>query len=439
MTFLGTGHGGKIYRIDKDGKAELWFQASEMDVTSLVRDRKGTLYAATSPNGKIYKITDKGKGEEFFNPAEKYIWDLLFLDSGELLGGGRRERRHLPDLPARRRPDVLQGRGEPHPLPRADLPRGRRRRERRQRARLQDLDGGARGGPLRNALRRSSGPGPRPRRVDLRRGVGDADAGAEGRGLGGARASRQRGRPHRQRLRRREPARDRLGRGAARRPLGQGRRGALSPHRRRAGQAPVELRRRDDLLPSLARGREQGRLRHRRQRPDLFRGPGREGGSAPPAELRAGLPARAPRFQDLRPVEQPLLLRAAAHRAALHRGIHEPGPRRPDTGLMGAHRVGRRRGRRGLGPAPEPERQHERAQRDLDGLVALLRQDGGTGPQPEGPLPAGQGPPAHADRQGLARLQPPDRVLPAGERGPVGDPVGVPEAERGPPQAPGPG
>ena len=83
-TFLGTGHGGKVYRIDRDGKAELWFQAPEMDVTSLVRDKKGTLYAATSPNGKIYKITDKAKGEEFFNPAEKYIWDLLFLDSGEL-------------------------------------------------------------------------------------------------------------------------------------------------------------------------------------------------------------------------------------------------------------------------------------------------------------------------------------------------------------------
>jgi hypothetical protein len=84
LTFLGTGHGGKVYRIDKNGKADLWFQAPEMDVTALVRDRKGALYAATSPNGKVYKITDKGKGEEFFNPAEKYIWDLLVLDTGEM-------------------------------------------------------------------------------------------------------------------------------------------------------------------------------------------------------------------------------------------------------------------------------------------------------------------------------------------------------------------
>jgi sugar lactone lactonase YvrE len=84
VTYLGTGHGGKVYRITKDGKAEVWFQAPEMDVTCLVQDRKGTIYAATSPNGRIYKISAKGKGEEFFNPAEKYIWDLLFLDSGDL-------------------------------------------------------------------------------------------------------------------------------------------------------------------------------------------------------------------------------------------------------------------------------------------------------------------------------------------------------------------
>jgi sugar lactone lactonase YvrE len=83
-TFLGTGHGGKVYRIGNDGKSEVWFQAPEMDVTCLALDRKGVLYASTSPNGRIYKITGSGKGEEFFNPAEKYIWDLLFLDSGEL-------------------------------------------------------------------------------------------------------------------------------------------------------------------------------------------------------------------------------------------------------------------------------------------------------------------------------------------------------------------
>lgn len=84
VTYLGTGHGGKVYRIGKDGKAELYFQVPEMDVTCLVLDQKGILYAGTSPNGKVYKITDKLKGETFFDPAEKYIWDLAFMDSGKL-------------------------------------------------------------------------------------------------------------------------------------------------------------------------------------------------------------------------------------------------------------------------------------------------------------------------------------------------------------------
>ena len=83
--FLGTGHGGKIYRIGTDGKAELYFQTQEIDVTCLARDGKGALYAGTSPNGKIYRITAKGKGEEFFNPSEKYVWDLAFTGSGSLL------------------------------------------------------------------------------------------------------------------------------------------------------------------------------------------------------------------------------------------------------------------------------------------------------------------------------------------------------------------
>lgn len=83
--FLGTGHGGKVFRIGQDGRAELFFQTQELDVTSLVLDKKGVLYAGTSPNGKIYRIQEKGKGEPFFNPDEKYIWDLLFLENGLLI------------------------------------------------------------------------------------------------------------------------------------------------------------------------------------------------------------------------------------------------------------------------------------------------------------------------------------------------------------------
>jgi hypothetical protein len=83
--FLGTGHSGKIYKIDKSGKTELYYRVPEVDIYCLARDRKGDLYAGTSPNGKIYKITEKDKGSVFFDPAEKYIWDLMFTDTGSLL------------------------------------------------------------------------------------------------------------------------------------------------------------------------------------------------------------------------------------------------------------------------------------------------------------------------------------------------------------------
>ncbi|HNS05351.1 MAG TPA: hypothetical protein PKH53_05010 [Candidatus Saccharicenans sp.] len=85
VIYVGTGHNGRIYRLGEDRKAELYYQAPEVDITCLAVDQKGNLLAGTSPNGKIYKISAKGKGDEFFNPQEKYIWDLKFNSQGNLL------------------------------------------------------------------------------------------------------------------------------------------------------------------------------------------------------------------------------------------------------------------------------------------------------------------------------------------------------------------
>ncbi len=83
--FVGTGHGGNIYRIDSEGKAELYFHAPEMDVYCMAQDARGNLYAGSSPNGKIYKITASMTGGPFFDPEERYIWDLEFIDDDILL------------------------------------------------------------------------------------------------------------------------------------------------------------------------------------------------------------------------------------------------------------------------------------------------------------------------------------------------------------------
>jgi hypothetical protein len=83
--FLGTGHSGNIYKIDREGNPELYFHTPEMDVYCLAQDSRGHLYAGTSPNGKIYKITAPKAGEPFFDPEERYIWDLEFMNDDILL------------------------------------------------------------------------------------------------------------------------------------------------------------------------------------------------------------------------------------------------------------------------------------------------------------------------------------------------------------------
>src|SRR5215831_11337171 len=72
--YLGTGHDGKVFKVDAGGKG------------ALVVDRNDVLYAATSPDGKVYKI-ENGAAKEFFDPKAKYIWSLVFDKQGRLLVG----------------------------------------------------------------------------------------------------------------------------------------------------------------------------------------------------------------------------------------------------------------------------------------------------------------------------------------------------------------
>ncbi len=85
--YLGTGHEGRIYKVDHSGSGSLFFDSPEIDVTALALDRSGQLYAATSPDGKIYKVTPDGKATVFFDPEDKYIWSLAFDDKGYLYAG----------------------------------------------------------------------------------------------------------------------------------------------------------------------------------------------------------------------------------------------------------------------------------------------------------------------------------------------------------------
>lgn len=82
--FYATGHNGKVFRLQSNGKLEEWADLTEVQATALAIDPKGGLLIGASPSGKIYRVTKKGKAELFFETGEKYVWDLIFDRSGLL-------------------------------------------------------------------------------------------------------------------------------------------------------------------------------------------------------------------------------------------------------------------------------------------------------------------------------------------------------------------
>jgi hypothetical protein len=84
--YAGTGHRGRVYRIDKSGKSELLWSAEQPEVFAVTVDRKGVVYAATSPDGKVYRI-EKGQATEYFAPGARYIWSLAIAPDGALMVG----------------------------------------------------------------------------------------------------------------------------------------------------------------------------------------------------------------------------------------------------------------------------------------------------------------------------------------------------------------
>jgi len=85
--YLGTGHEGKVYKVDPQGKGSLYYQAKELDIYALALDSTDTLYVGTSPEGKVYKVTSAEQVTEFCNPEDKYIWSLMFDDAFNLYVG----------------------------------------------------------------------------------------------------------------------------------------------------------------------------------------------------------------------------------------------------------------------------------------------------------------------------------------------------------------
>lgn len=84
--YLGTGHRGRVYKIDSTGASSLVWTSDQPEVFAVAVDPSGVVYAATSPDGKVYRL-EKGKATEFYAPKSKYIWSLAFAKDGSLFVG----------------------------------------------------------------------------------------------------------------------------------------------------------------------------------------------------------------------------------------------------------------------------------------------------------------------------------------------------------------
>jgi hypothetical protein len=90
IVFAGSGSDGKVFRFGADGKAQVFFDAEELQVHALAAAPGGGLYVGTSPDGKVYRVAADGTHGVVFDPEERYIWALattpdrtLYVATGE--------------------------------------------------------------------------------------------------------------------------------------------------------------------------------------------------------------------------------------------------------------------------------------------------------------------------------------------------------------------
>jgi len=85
--YAGGGNDGIVWRIDREGKSSVAFDANELEVHALAVAADGAIFAATSPDGKVYRIDGKNPASGYFDPEDKYIWSLAFDGQGRLYVG----------------------------------------------------------------------------------------------------------------------------------------------------------------------------------------------------------------------------------------------------------------------------------------------------------------------------------------------------------------
>lgn len=85
--YVGTGHRGRLYRVDSSGASTLVWTAPETEIFAVTVAPDGSVFAGTSPGGKVYRIRN-GTAEPYYSPPEaRYIWALAPGADGALYVG----------------------------------------------------------------------------------------------------------------------------------------------------------------------------------------------------------------------------------------------------------------------------------------------------------------------------------------------------------------
>jgi sugar lactone lactonase YvrE len=85
--YAGSGNDGQVLRVRGQGKADVFFDAEELEVHALAQAPGGGLYVGTSPDGRIYRVDASGTSAVFFDPPDKYIWSLAVDAKGAVYAG----------------------------------------------------------------------------------------------------------------------------------------------------------------------------------------------------------------------------------------------------------------------------------------------------------------------------------------------------------------
>lgn len=90
--YAGTGHQGKLIRVDTNGRTTVVFSGQQSEIFAVTTDPKGNVYFGTSPNGGVYRV-ENGTARQIWRSPEKYVWSLAVGSDGSLyVGTGERGR-----------------------------------------------------------------------------------------------------------------------------------------------------------------------------------------------------------------------------------------------------------------------------------------------------------------------------------------------------------